>query len=184
MRRLPTILAAGLALGATLAPATASMAQAPGRPGAVPARAAEPQPTTHARSAGLRACLPSVTQAAAGSIDTVHTTISSWSQTAPAGHVFHAATGLAYGNAVAPRAVSVLTASPTPTGGCDVSTVQVHPTARSCAAIQQDLTRGGSRVVANLSGTPMLEGAGVRHMLIPAAANSCVIVATGLTFGR
>ena len=162
------------------APAPAPAA-AKATPVTVPVPApADLQPVQHARNAGVSACLAAVGQASAATVDAPHKAHSTWVTSDPDSHVFQSIVGLDYRNKTAPNAASIISATPTPGRGCDTTTVQVYPTARSCPQLRAELLKDGSLTV-ELSGMPLVRSAsGFQHLLLPAPGNGCVIVAVGL----
>ena len=149
-------------------------------PDAVPAP--DFQPLDHARAATLRSCLPAIAETSRLTLDAPHVALSTWSRTDPDQRLFNSVAGLRYDNAAAPRGVSVVTASPNPAHTCDATTVQVQPSALSCAAIRQNL---GPLEAADLSGIAALTtAAGLRLLLLPTAANGCTVVGVGVYFGK
>jgi hypothetical protein len=149
-----------------------------------PSAAAEPQPLLHATQAGVKMCLDGLTRAANATIDTQHTAMSQWFKGAADSHVFQSIVTLAYPTKIAPHATTILTAAPTAANGCDMSTVEIFPTARPCNDVLGDLLKKG-KVVADLSGLPITQSEdGKRQLVMPTAGNGCVLVVVGLAFGK
>lgn len=140
-----------------------------------------PEPVMHARNAKLGACLSAVERGAASVIDQPHSAFSNWNPGAPAQHAFEAIAIQAYQGSAAPRSASVLLATPA-ANGCDASTVQVFPSARSCADIEKDFSKS-SRLLGKLAGLPLYGTDNNEHrMLLPSAGNGCVIVAVHVQY--
>ena len=79
--------------------------------------------------------------------------------------------------------MAIISATPTPERGCDTSTVQVYPTARSCPQVRSDLLRDGT-LTDELAGMPLIHSStNFEHLLLPAPGNGCVIVAVGIGIG-
>jgi len=78
--------------------------------------------------------------------------------------------------------VSGVFSSPTAEGRCDAAAVQIIPTSEPCSKTQaQILLKGKS--LGNLAGVPLLQNAAnAQVMLIPAANNSCVLVALSTVY--
>lgn len=149
------------------------------RPAPVPAAAGELQPVLHARSAGIVTCLDGVARAAAGTIEAPHAAMSSWLTDAANQGPFSSIIAMKPDNRAAPNAAAFIHMSPTPNGGCQGSTVQVVPTARSCGAMQAEFSKGG-RTVANPASIPIVQrDSGERYMLLQ-APGGCVIVSVNL----
>ena len=160
------------------APPAIAAAPSPGAPAAGPP--AEMQPLTHARNAGVGLCLDALGRAAATAIDADHDAYSTWATRDADAHLFQSIALMRYPNQVAPRSASVLLVTPNAAKSCEGGTVQVVPTARSCAAIQAQLMQGG-KAIATLTGLPLIENlAGVRQILLPATGNGCVMISVGL----
>ena len=71
---------------------------------------------------------------------------------------------------------------PTAEGKCDAAAVQIIPTTEACATVQaQIMTKG--KELGNLAGVPLLQNAAnAQVMLLPAANNSCVLVALSTVY--
>lgn len=174
---------------AAAAPATPSpplaAAPAPAAPattGAIPPAGALAgmQPLAHARNAGATRCMDALAKASSTAIDADHEAFSTWSTSAPNAHLFQSIALMRYPNQTAPRSASVLVVTPTAADSCEGGTVQVVPSARSCAAIQAQLMQGGKAMV-TLTGLPVIENlAGIRQILLPAPNNGCVMISVGL----
>lgn len=78
------------------------------------------------------------------------------------------------GNNVPYAATNVL-AAPNPQGGCDAFAFQVLPSPLSCAKLRESLMANG-RLLGDLAGIPLMQDAGGQSMLIPAPANTCVLI--------
>ena len=141
---------------------------------------ADMQPLIHARSAGVGLCLDALGRAAGAAIDGEHDAYSTWATRDADQHLFQSIALMRYPNQVAPRSASVLVVTPTAARSCEGGTVQVVPSARSCAAIQAQLMQGG-KAIATLTGLPLIENlAGIRQILLPAPGNGCVMISVGL----
>lgn len=186
-----TAIAAALAIGAggtyigvrTLGGSHAATA-APGAQGAM--RNDPLQPIVHAQAAGVLKCAEGIVRAARSAIEpgVSHKAVSTWISNAPDDRIFASIAALDYKVATAPRALSVITGTPTANAGCDTSAVQIHPTARSCAAIDADLGTAGGRTRSDLNGTTLVKTADgrQRHVLMPMPnGQGCVIVAIAIT---
>ena len=146
---------------------------------AAPMQAQNPlQPITHAQAAGILTCAAAVVGTARSVIDAPHRATSAWVTGSADDHAFTSIISLSYAAKAAPRAVAVMTATPTPGRGCDTSTVQVHPTARSCALVEADLSKEG-RARTEVNGLAAMKGTdGRTYMLLPTAGSEgCVIIA-------
>ncbi|MDU0342829.1 hypothetical protein [Bosea rubneri] len=133
----------------------------------------------HARNAGIVTCLDGIARAASGTIGAPHAAMSNWLTGAPNQGPFSSIIAMTSGNRAAPNAAAFIHLSPTPVGGCQGSTVQVVPTARSCGAMQAEFSKEG-RTIANLAGIPvLLRATGERYLLLQ-APGGCVIVSINL----
>jgi hypothetical protein len=152
---------------------------APEAPNLSPAQ--NPEPVLHAARAGFGPCLSAVERGSASIIDAPHNAFSSWNQGAPNQHAFLSIAIEAYPAAAAPRATSIILATPSATG-CDASTVQVFPTVRSCAEVEKDLLKSGA-VIGKLAGLPVYSSnTGGNRVLMPSAGNGCVIIGTNVLY--
>jgi hypothetical protein len=140
-----------------------------------------PEPVLHATRAGFGPCLSAVERGSASIVDAPHNAFSSWNQGAPNQHAFLSIAIEAYPAATAPRATSIILATPSATG-CDASTVQVFPTARSCAEVEKDLLKSGA-LAGKLAGLPLYtSNTGGNRVLMPSAGNGCVIIGTNVQY--
>jgi hypothetical protein len=145
----------------------------------VPTESGELQPVMHARNAGIVTCLDGIARAATGTIEAPHAAMSNWLTGAADQGPFSSIIAMTPANRAAPNAAAFIHLSPTSVGGCQGSTVQVVPTARSCGAMQADFSKDG-RTVANLAGIPViLRASGERYLLLQ-APGGCVIVSINL----
>ena len=73
--------------------------------------------------------------------------------------------------------VSGVFSAPTADGKCDAAALQIIPTSEPCAKTQALILQKG-KALGNLAGVPLLRNAAnAQILLIPAANNSCVLVA-------
>ncbi|MEQ1696947.1 MAG: hypothetical protein ABL901_14015 [Hyphomicrobiaceae bacterium] len=78
--------------------------------------------------------------------------------------------------------VSGVFSSPTADGKCDAAAVQIIPTSEPCSKTQAQILEKG-KSLGNLAGVPLLQNAAsAQVMLIPAANNSCVLVALSTVY--
>lgn len=85
-------------------------------------------------------------------------------------------------NAGATNGISGIFSSPTANGKCDAAAVQIIPTQDACSKIQTQVLEKG-KLLGDLAGIPILQNAAnAQVMLIPAAANSCVVVALSTAY--
>lgn len=160
-------------------PSAQTPAQVAPQPPLVPAAGGELQPVMHARNAGIATCLDGIARAATGTIEAPHAAMSNWLNGAADRGPFSSIIAMTPDNRAAPNAAAFIHLSPTPAGGCQGSTVQVVPTARSCGAMQSEFSKGG-RTVANLAGVPVIQRESGERYLLLQAPGGCVIVAVNL----
>ena len=85
-------------------------------------------------------------------------------------------------NSGATNGISGVFSAPTSNGKCDAAAVQIIPTQDSCGKIQTQVLEKG-KLLGDLAGVPILQNAAnAQVMLIPAASNSCVIVALSTAY--
>jgi hypothetical protein len=88
----------------------------------------------------------------------------------------------AYQSALAPRATSIIVATPSATG-CDASTIQIFPTARSCADVEKDVLKAGFSVAGKITGLPVYtSNTSGNRILMPTAGNGCVIIGAQIQY--
>lgn len=85
-------------------------------------------------------------------------------------------------NAGATNGISGIFSAPTGNGKCDAAAVQIIPTQDTCSKIQTQVLEKG-KLLGDLAGIPILQNAAnAQVMLIPAASNSCVVVALSTAY--
>jgi hypothetical protein len=141
----------------------------------------KPEPVLHAKNAGLGPCTSAVERGAASAIDAPHSAFSNWNTGAPNLHAFQSIVIETYQSPVAPRAASVILASPSATG-CDATSIQVFPSARPCIDVEKDILKS-SAVIGKLAGLPLYRGNANEHrILMPTAGNGCVIIGVSVQY--
>jgi hypothetical protein len=140
-----------------------------------------PEPVVHARNAGLGPCSSAVERGSASAIDAPHSAFSNWNPGAPNLHAFESIVIETYQSPVAPRAASVILASPS-ANGCDATAIQVFPSARPCIDVEKDILKS-SVLIGKLAGLPLYRtNAGEHRVLMPTAGNGCVIIGVGVQY--
>lgn len=85
-------------------------------------------------------------------------------------------------NSGATNGISGVFSAPTGNGKCDAAAVQIIPTQDTCSKIQTQVMEKG-KLLGDLAGIPILQNAAnAQVMLIPAASNSCVVVALSTAY--
>lgn len=141
----------------------------------------KPEPVLHARNAGLGPCMGAVERGSASAIDAPHSAFSNWNTGAPNLHAFQSIVIETYQSPVAPRAASIILASPS-ANGCDATAIQVFPSARPCIDVEKDILKS-SAVIGKLAGLPLYRSnAGEHRILMPTAGNGCVIIGVGVQY--
>jgi hypothetical protein len=86
------------------------------------------------------------------------------------------------GDSTIHNGVSGVFSSPTAEGKCDAAAVQIIPTSEPCSKTQVQILEKG-KSLGNLAGVPLLQNAAsAQVMLIPAANNTCVLVALSTVY--
>lgn len=141
----------------------------------------KPEPVLHARNAGLGPCASAVERGSAAAIDAPHSAFSNWNSGAPNLHAFQSIVIETYQSPVAPRAASVILASPS-ANGCDATAIQVFPSARPCIEVEKDILKS-SAVIGKLAGLPLYRTSANEHrVLMPTAGNGCVIIGVSVQY--
>lgn len=141
----------------------------------------KPEPVLHARNAGLGPCTSAVERGSASTIDAPHSALSNWNPGAPNLHAFQSIVIETYQSSAAPRAASVILASPSATG-CDATAIQVFPSARPCIEVEKDILKS-SAVIGKLAGLPLYRtNANEHRVLMPTAGNGCVIIGVSVQY--
>mgnify|MGYP001267704559 CR=1 FL=1 len=85
-------------------------------------------------------------------------------------------------NSGATNGISGVFSAPTANGKCDAAALQIIPTQDACSKIQTQVLEKG-KLLGDLAGIPILQNAAnAQVMLIPAAANGCVVVALSTAY--
>ena len=141
----------------------------------------KPEPVLHAKNAGLGPCTSAVERGSASAIDAPHSAFSNWNPGAPNLHAFQSIVIETYQSPVAPRAASVILASPS-VNGCDATSIQVFPSARPCIDVEKDILKS-SAIIGKLAGLPLYRSsAGEHRILMPTAGNGCVIIGVSVQY--
>ncbi|RXT34678.1 hypothetical protein [Bradyrhizobium betae] len=141
----------------------------------------KPEPVLHAKNAGLGPCTSAVERGSASAIDAPHSAFSNWHSGAPNLHAFQSIVIETYQSPVAPRAASVILASPS-ANGCDATSIQVFPSARPCIDVEKDILKS-SAVIGKLAGLPLYRSSvGEHRILMPSAGNGCVIIGVSVQY--
>jgi hypothetical protein len=141
----------------------------------------KPEPVLHARNAGLGSCTSAVERGSVFAIDAPHSAFSNWNPGAPNLHAFQSIVIETYQSPVAPRAASIILASPS-ANGCDATAIQVFPSARPCVEVEKDILKS-SAVIGKLAGLPLYRSnAGEHRVLMPTAGNGCVIIGVSVQY--
>ena len=141
----------------------------------------KPEPVLHAKNAGLGPCAGAVERGSASAIDAPHSAFSNWNTGAPNLHAFQSIVIETYQSPVAPRAASVILASPSG-NGCDATAIQVFPSARPCIDVEKDILKS-SAIIGKLAGLPLYRSnAGEHRVLMPSAGNGCVIIGVSVQY--
>ncbi len=164
------------------APATRSVAPIPTNPDVGNLSPPDkPEPVLHAKNAGLGPCASAVARGSAAAIDAPHSAFSNWNPGAPDLHAFQSIVIETYQSPVAPRAASVILASPS-ANGCDATTIQIFPSARPCGDVEKDILKS-SVVIGKLAGLPLYRtNANEHRLLMPTAGNGCVVIGVGVQY--
>jgi hypothetical protein len=182
---------AGIGLGfiGTSLAQTAQKAPAAKAPAAAPApaaTAAEFQTMEQLQKAGVKRCLQLAQ--AVGQATMVGTSeyaaASTWHSTQPDNRFSVSMIGQRFGtnqNSMT-NGISGIFSTPTADGRCDAAAVQIIPTGEPCAKTQAQILEKG-KSLGNLAGVPILQNAAnAQVMLLPAANNTCVLVALSTVY--
>lgn len=136
---------------------------------------------------GVGACASTIDAEAVPSMVGVSesNTVSFWSNVEPRDkHATSVVIGQRYGsNPAVPYGVTSLVSSPTPSGSCDVTVVQVVSSPLPCGKVRETLARGG-KLLGELAGLPLMQSGDGQTLLMPTATNTCVLVGFHAKFGN
>lgn len=147
---------------------------------ALPPPAAAPAPDIAAKlkASGAGLCAAAINRSAASTMHgvTAFDVASHWTTAAPdrravsvlIGQKFNETSGVPFG-------ATGIFAAPNGAGSCDSVSVQIVPSPLSCARIQEAMSARG-RKIGDLAGLPLMEDAGGQTLLVPTAANTCVLL--------
>lgn len=127
---------------------------------------------------GAGVCASAVNRLAAGAMGGVtgFNTASHWMVGSPDRRAVSVLIGQRFNAAGAvPFGATGIFAAPNGTGSCDGVAVQVVPSPLPCAQLRDALSARG-RQIGDLAGLPLMEDAGGQTLLVPTAANTCVLL--------
>ena len=135
--------------------------------------------------AGAGACAKQVDALAGATMGGVATynTAAHWSLARPETRPVSVFIGQKFAAAGVPYGASGVFAAPNGQGGCDGMSVQVVPSPLSCAKLRETLSSRGKQV-GDLAGIPLMEDAGSQTMLVPTAADTCVLVGVRTAYAK
>ena len=161
----------------------AAAAPAPAAPAAA-GSAAEIQTMDQLSKAGVKSCLQIAKAVGQATMfGTEYAAASTWHSKQP-DHRFSVSM---IGQKLAPNSgatngISGVFSAPTTDGKCDAAALQIIPTQDACSKIQAQVMEKG-KLLGDLAGIPILQNAAnAQVMLIPAAANGCVVVALSTAY--
>jgi hypothetical protein len=159
-------------------------------PVAVPAAAAGAAPQAEIQTmdqlskAGVKSCLQIAKAVGQATMfGTEYAAASTWNSKQPDNRFSVSMIGQKLApNAGATNGISGVFSSPTANGKCDAAALQIIPTQDACSKIQTQVLEKG-KLLGDLAGIPILQNAAnAQVMLIPAASNSCVVVALSTAY--
>jgi hypothetical protein len=159
-------------------------------PAAAPAATAGPAPQAEIQTmdqlskAGVKSCLQIAKAVGQATMfGTEYAAASTWNSKQPDNRFSVSMIGQKLApNAGATNGISGVFSSPTANGKCDAAAVQIIPTQDACSKIQAQVLEKG-KLLGDLAGIPILQNAAnAQVMLIPAASNSCVVVALSTAY--
>ena len=169
------------------APAAAPAA----KPSAVPAAAAAPaapqseiQTMDQLAKAGVKSCLQIAKAVGQATMfGTEYAAASTWHSKQPDSRFSVSMIGQRLlPESGATNGISGVFSAPTSNGKCDAAALQIIPTQDACSKIQAQVMEKG-KLLGDLAGIPILQNAAnAQVMLIPAAANGCVVVALSTAY--
>ena len=127
---------------------------------------------------GAGVCATAVNRLAAGTMSGVtdFNVASHWMVAAPDRRAVSVLIGQKFKrDGAVPFGATGIVAAPNGTGSCDGVAVQVVPSPLPCARIRDALSAHG-RLIGDLAGLPLMEDAGGQTLLVPTAANTCVLL--------
>lgn len=172
---------------ATAKPAAAAPAAVTPAASAAPAAGAataEIQTMEQLSKAGVKSCLQIAKAVGQATMfGTEYAAASTWNSKQPDNRFSVSMIGQKLApNAGATNGISGVFSSPTANGKCDAAAVQIIPTQDACSKIQTHVLEKG-KLLGDLAGIPILQNAAnAQVMLIPAASNSCVVVALSTAY--
>lgn len=160
------------------------------RPAATPAAAAPATPQTEIQTmdqlakAGVKSCLQIAKAVGQATMfGTEYAAASTWHSKQPDSRFSVSMIGQRLQpESGATNGISGVFSAPTSNGKCDAAAVQIIPTQDPCSKIQAQVMEKG-KLLGDLAGIPILQNAAnAQVMLIPAAANGCVVVALSTAY--
>ena len=110
-------------------------------------------------------------------------TAAHWALTKPDQRPVSVFIGQKFANPAVPYGATGVFATPNGQSGCDGLSVQVVPSAMSCSKLRETLSAHGKQI-GDLAGIPLMEDAGGQTMLVPTAADACVMVGVRSAYAK
>lgn len=167
--------------------AQAGSAKEPTAAAAAAPSAASPAFSAQLDKAGASTCSAELNALASATMGGVskYNLVSNWSTSAGDKRSVSVAIGQRYqdGSAV-PYGVSQVIASPNRAGSCDGFALQVLPSPLPCDRLRQTMATQHGQQIGDLAGISLMQDATGRTLLVPTAANTCVLVATRTAYAK
>ena len=160
-------------------PAPTRKPETPPAAATAPPQAAATPITAKLKQAGAGTCSAEVERLAAGAMGAVaqFNTVSSWATTGADKRAVSVSIGQSYGpDKPVPFGATSIFAAPNWQGGCDGMAVQVVPSPLPCAKLRESLAAGNGRQIGDLAGVPVMQDGSGQTLLVPGAANTCVLI--------
>lgn len=151
---------------------------------AVPAAAAT-NFAARLQQAGATKCAQRIDQLAAASMQgtTATANASNWFVAAPNERPVNVVIAQKFAATNVPFGATDIFASPGPDAKCDAVAFQVIPSPLPCEKLRQAIASRG-KMIAELVGEPLLQDSNGQIMLVPTAANACVLIGVRIAYAR
>jgi hypothetical protein len=137
------------------------------------------------QQAGATKCAQRIDQLAAASMQgtTATADASNWFVAAPNERPVNIVIAQKFAARNVPFGATDIFASPGPDARCDAVALQVIPSPLPCEKLRQAIASHG-KMIAELVGEPLLQDSNGQIMLVPTAANACVLIGVRIAYAR
>ena len=139
-----------------------------------------------AQKVGVKTCLPLLKSLSSLTVEGENVAVSNWNKESPDRRAFSSLSVMRYPTITAPRALGLISATPTTDGQCDGTNIRIQPSTLNCDEIAINLAKQNIPAPEVLGDVRLYapNPQGQRTILTPAATTGCIVVFTGTYYGK